>query len=285
MAVGSVQGLQTYWSFVPSRPSLGIRYRRFKVWLAGRSRRPPHEVIHEVRPGDIWVVYFMYCPNGEAETRHEFTLSRLREERLRVLCICATPNSEQIPEVAKEKSDALVWKGLGGYDFSAYRIGLELICESSDGARVLCLNDSMLGPFAELRPFIERAPWDLTGFTASALHENHIQSYGFVFSRMDTRRLLHLQDVLFPDAAYDDVEAVILNQENKLARVAHAHMSVGAYWYSDGTKIDDPCLRRPFELLDAGFPFLKRSLIGKMSHFQDPEKVRERLSLLGMAAR
>lgn len=276
-----VPGVYSFWTYTPSEPSWSIKYRRFKVWLAGKQSRPPFKVLKMMTREPLWVVYFMYCPGGIADGRHEHTLTQLRHQGFPVLCVCATPKVEAIPEVAVASSDALVWKGVGGYDFSAYRIGLELICESSAGARVMCLNDSMLGPFFDLRPFIEDAPWDLTGFTASALHENHIQSYGFIFSRMDPGRLSQLNDVFLPNAAYDDVEAVILNQENKLARVASASMSVGAYWYCDGTEVDDACLRRPLELLDAGFPFLKRSLLGKMMHFQDPVMIRNRLRTFG----
>jgi hypothetical protein len=277
----TIAGVRRDWTYEPSSPSWGIRYRRFKVMLRGRSPRPPHCIIREVTPESVWVVYFMYCPSGVAEPRHEYTLSRLREEGLSVLCVCATPSPEIVPDAAKMLSSALAWKGLGGYDFSAYRLGLELVSEYSSGARVLCLNDSMFGPFSSVRPLIEEAPWDLTGLTASALHENHIQSYAFVFSKIDRKRLEQLDAVLFPNAAYEDVEAVILNQENRLARIASEHMSVGAYWYSDGSVIKDICLQRPLQLIDAGFPFLKRSLLGKMSHFQERGVIADRLRKLG----
>lgn len=280
MFQNTVPGVRTCWTYVPSRPTLDILYRRLKVRFAGRESRPPSRVLKDPSPRNTWVVYFMYCPLGVADARHEFTLLRLREQGFPVLCVCATPRSDLIPEISFELSDALVWKGLGGYDFSAYRIGLETLCEKSSGSRVLVMNDSMLGPFFDLHKFIDSVPWDLAGFTASALHENHIQSYAFVFSRMDWSRLHELDSVFLSSAAYDNVEAVILCQENRLARVASRSMSVGAYWYSDGRSVDDPCLRRPIELLDAGFPFIKRSLLGKMSHFQDPTVIRQRLDVL-----
>jgi hypothetical protein len=58
-------------------------------------------------------------------------------------------------------------------------------------------------------------------------------------------------------------------------------MSVGAFWFASGNAVDDPMLRRPLELLDAQFPFMKYSLFGKMRRFQNPQIIAERISKLG----
>jgi len=67
-----------------------------------------------------------------------------------------------------------------------------------------------------------------------------------------------------------------------LARVAARHMSVGAWWYTDTTVHGDLCLHCPQDMIEAGFPFLKRSLVGKFAgSFQDPEKMQALLRRLG----
>jgi hypothetical protein len=69
--------------------------------------------------------------------------------------------------------------------------------------------------------------------------------------------------MFFPFAALSNPSHVINLHELRFARVASRSMSVGAFWYGDAVKVQDPMLHRPIELLTAGFPFLKRSLLGK----------------------
>ena len=66
--------------------------------------------------------------------------------------------------------------------------------------------------------------------------------------------------------AYDGFKAVVLNQETALARVASRTMSVGAFCYVDSGAAPDPTLQLGLELVRRGFPFLKRSLLGKLAH-------------------
>ena len=62
---------------------------------------------------------------------------------------------------------------------------------------------------------------------------------------------------------------MITCQESRMARVASRSMSVGAYWYlEDG----DPTQTAPFELIDAGYPFFKRSLCEARSPYVDKQR-------------
>lgn len=75
---------------------------------------------------------------------------------------------------------------------------------------------------------------------------------------------------------------MILLQETRFAKVASQQMSVGAYWYTDGSLHQDLCLNCPEQLIEAGFPLLKRSLLGKFAgNFQDPQKMQALLERLG----
>jgi hypothetical protein len=46
-------------------------------------------------------------------------------------------------------------------------------------------------------------------------------------------------------------------------------MSVGALWYADNRRCSDATIFAALPLLDAGFPFLKRSLLTKHAEFND----------------
>ena len=113
------------------------------------------------------------------------------------------------------------------------------------------MNDSVFGPFVPLRPVLDNSRWDLTGFTASGELTNHVQSYAFCLRGVTP------------------------------ARVAARSMTVGALWYSDATRVHNPTLVKPMELLDAGFPFLKRALLTKSSNYIERDLVLERLARHG----
>jgi len=208
---------------------------------------------------------------------HHFTLGRLRDMGLSVLVVCATGQRGVVPEGLRAYADALVWKDLPGYDFSAYALALHQVARYSPGANVLVLNDSVFGPFADLRPYALRPRWDLLGFTASSTGENHFQSYAFVVAGLDEQRIQRLGAPFSERVAYTRAGDVILCQELRFARLAARHMSAGAAWYSDGSQVSDPMLMRPVELCREGFPFVKKSLLGKFACFQPPGLIRDLL--------
>jgi len=230
-------------------------------------------------------MYFMFLPHGELSTQHRFTLDRLAAENAWLMIVCACPPGHPLLTELQEQCDALCWKALDGYDFSAYALGLTELVRHASGSDVMVLNDSMLGPFTPLVPFIEQAPWRLTGLTASALEENHLQSFAFIVRQLDAQFLQAVSPVLSTEWSYDTSDPVILLQETRLARVASRHMSVGAYWYTDGSHHLDLCLNCPEQMLDAGFPLIKRSLLDKFARgFQEPARMRALLLRLGHPA-
>ena len=82
--------------------------------------------------------------------------------------------------------------------------------------------------------------------------------------------------------AYNASNPVVLLQETRLARVLAPHFSVGAFWYGDNPQKRDLCLFYPKALIEAGFPFVKRSLVGKFAaYFQKPKEMKALLVSLG----
>ena len=207
-------------------------------------------------------------------------MQKLRRLDRRLLVICATSREEDIPEAALDFSDALYWKELAGYDFSAYSIGLHAISTFSPSADVFAINDSVFGPFGDISSTLDHARWALTGFTASSRFENHVQSYAFQIRDLTSDRMNHIRSVFPLTYAYDDFVSVIYCFETALARVASRHMTVGACWYGTGGSADPP-LSDAITLLDRGFPFLKKSLLGKHIARADEAKIKEALLKAG----
>ncbi len=279
--VRPVDKLQHLWTFEPSNASPLWKLRRSWRFARRLSARPAHQVLKPVFQAPRWNIYFVFSPQGDLSSSQLYSLQALRPAGVPLLVIVATPNPETIPLGLAELSDALIWKNLTGYDFSAYRIGLEQISQSSPGADILMMNDSVFGPFGDVEKLVAATPWRVTGFTSSAVVENHIQSYAFILKSFDTALLENLSPVILPRHAFDQAGDVILCQECQLARIAARHVSVGSFWHGAARSDLDPMLNMPLELIDAGMPFLKKSLFGKMQSFQDSETVQRTLVELG----
>lgn len=261
-------GLERDWAFRASEVPFWRRRLVLRAMLLRSRRRPAFLVLREVSSRPVWALYFNYAPDGVLGDVQRFSLERLRDQGFAVLVVQAAAAPGLVDTDLPRHADALYWKGLAGYDFSAYTLGLEAIARHSPGADVLVLNDSVFGPFADLRPMLRSAPWEMTGFTASGAIENHVQSYAFVLKNLTPQRLRRLRTVFLPALALVDRDDVIFCQETRLARVASHSMSVGARWYGCDS---DPTQAAPFDLLREGFPFVKRSLLTVRSAFKEKQ--------------
>ena len=277
----SIPGLISQWDFV-ANDDFGWRRRHcIGAWLRRSRRFLSWQELKPIVPKPCWIVYFMYCPNGHIEPYHRFTLERLRDSDCGLLVVCDAPDVTKIPQEVRHFANALYWKAMSGYDFSAYTLALRRIASRSPHANVFVMNDSVFGPFKPIEVIFSSAQWDLSGFTASSMIENHIQSYAFVLKDLTSRKMNRLLTVFFPLAAFNQFSDVIHVQETRFARVTSAHMNVGSNWYAYSAEGVDPTLSRPIELLRYGHPFVKRSLLTKHKKLQPEGLICEALSSLG----
>ena len=267
------------WSFVPTRARTRIRALRARnAWLH-RVPAPASWLLKSGNGGTRWAAYFVFLADGGLQPAHRFTLERLAATGRKLLIVCATADPAAVPGELIERSDLCVWKALPGFDFSAYALALRTLAKHATGAEVLLLNDSSFGPFGDVEATLASAPWDLTGFTATANVENHVQSFAFRLRDVTPSRLDALAPILRP--TYDGFWDVVLNQETRFARIAAQSMSVGALFYAPPGETPDPMLQRALPLARAGFPFLKRSLLGKLAHLYPRENVLAALEAAG----
>ena len=255
-----------------------------RLWLnALRARKaPPARALRRPQPRRRWVVYFIFAPAGVLQPHHEFTLERLRRLDAGLCVVVASPVSGDVARQLEGRCDALVWKGLGGYDFSGYALALDAIAAASPGADVLVMNDSVFGPFADLEAFFDLARWELTGFTASdGAGVDHIQSYAFMLRQVTPERMDSLRRIFPRRRAFNAAWPTIVCRELQFAREASKAMTVGAFWYGRTAAVRDPSQGRAIELFAAGFPFLKRSLLSKARDFGYEEAVRTLLQRHG----
>jgi hypothetical protein len=276
--------LQPDWTFAPTAAHWKVRAARYRERLRGRIAAPASALLAAPGGEGPWIVYFVYLPDGRLDPAHRFALDRLRALGRRLLVVCAAASPAAIPDELAAAADALLWKDLPGFDFSAYALGLRALARHCPGTDALVLNDSTFGPLVDLRPWLDRARWDLTGFTATSNVENHLQSYAFHLRGITPARLDALAPVLPARHAYDRFWAVVLWQETRFARIAARSMSVGSFLYADNEAVEDPTLQLALPLAAAGFPFLKRSLLGKLSHVAPREETLATLAAAGYPA-
>ena len=258
-----------------------MRKARLAAVLKRSIAFPRHRVLRRKPGGARWVVYFVYAPEDRATAQHLWTIGRLRREPgLRLLIVAASPNADWLA-AAFAAADTLIWKATPGFDFSAYAVGLWWLARHASGCDVFVMNDSVYGPFRPLAPFLARAQWRITGLTGSSIFEDHVQSYAFVVRRLDFGLLLRMLSIFNLVRAFETFEDVVLCQELRFARVARRSVDVGAFWYAGDWPRDDATLDWPFELLDQGFPFIKKALLGKNVDRQPPGLVAARLAALG----
>lgn len=275
-------GLVHNWSYVSSRPSMMSRLARVKTVAIGLRPAPPSHVVRPVTARERWNVYFLYLPDGQLTASHRFTLSRLRALRGGLLVVCATREPGMVPGPVLDVCDAAIWKGLSGYDFSAYSLAMRAVAASSPGADVFLMNDSVLGPFGDLERVLGAAPWQITGFTAWSAFEHHVQSYALFFSDVTPRLVRELRSVLRPRTAFNRFQDVVNWQESRLAHLASRTRRVGSFWFEPRFEAGDPSVVRAVPLLREGFPFLKRSLVGgKLTHRADQDTLRRLLDERG----
>jgi hypothetical protein len=202
--------------------------------------------------------------SGEIFDQHRFTVNRLKESGFNVLVVIGSERIWESVPIGLELADVVIAKGAYGFDFSGYSIGLRYLVRQFGEVDVLILNDSVFGPFGDLRSLISTARWRLTGFTSSTAVENHIQGYAFFFRKIDQALFDQLRSVFLQDYAFNVHAAVAFLQETRLARIASKVTTVGTFWKPAEPRMD-LTMACPVRLVKEGFPFLKRSLLGKFS--------------------
>lgn len=153
-----------------------------------------------------------------------------------------------------------------GYDFGSWASVLNVLPQVRSAEFVLLLNDSILGPFGSIRDVVknfESSRADVWGSVTNPQILPHLQTffYGFRRQSLENRVLRRFWRSVRPQASKDEyiwkyeigLTRILLSE----AFVLDSMFAVGAF----GPDRVNPTLDRWRELVDGGFPFIKRALV------------------------
>jgi lipopolysaccharide biosynthesis protein len=119
---------------------------------------------------------------------HDYVVHQLDEIAATGFRIVFVSNSPKFPPQSVAQVSpfcrVILWRYNIGYDFGAYKDGLNAIDGKDRLTAILLMNDSVYGPFSKLRDVlteIDRTNTDFWGITDSWERHFHVQSYFIIF--------------------------------------------------------------------------------------------------------
>ncbi len=169
-----------------------------------------------------------------------------------------------------------------GYDFGSWSIALQALPEIRFANEVVLVNDSLIGPFSNLKKILDAmksSSFDITGLTDSLTFEHHIQSYMMHFKN-DSLRDDAIWSFWRDIKHHDEKNAVIQTYELGLSRLAFENgIYFGALFPFNITPDRKGASSKlnVLSLIESGFPFVKFNVFNEL----DPATVRELKELVG----
>ena len=171
------------WAYFPIIDRFQARRARASTaGLAIRERLPGGDPLAQ---SASVAVYVHYDPAGDVA---DYVLDQLRQLVRAGFRITFVTNSPQFPEASRARVSPLcremLWRFNRGLDFGGYRDGLRTIGDLTGLDRVVLANDSVYGPFRELKSVLDEVDprrVDYWGIIDSLEQTRHIQSFFLLF--------------------------------------------------------------------------------------------------------
>jgi tetratricopeptide (TPR) repeat protein len=152
------------------------------------GRGDEREVVGAVAKSRRLAIYAIYVPDGRLRSYHRAILAALRNANyVTILVNSTTTGAAALAGDAAELAQVVVVRSGAGRDFASWIIALAHLAPALEHAdHTLLLNDSLIGPFGDLRSTLtslEEDPADFKGLTDSFEREYHLQSSLLMLSR------------------------------------------------------------------------------------------------------
>ena len=185
-------------------------------------------------------------------------------------------DSIQVESSLLTRLDALYVRQNIGFDFAAWAHGWLLCGAPTRLDRLLLVNDSIIGPlssaaFTTLIRRLRASSADVVGLTESIQTRHHLQSFFLAFGRHALQSAA-LKDTLERMYALPTKEMVIDAYETRITqRLRAAGLSVEALFpaMTDDRWSSNDTFYHWADLIRAGFPFIKTSVLPRVAHTAD----------------
>ncbi|MGO2110663.1 MAG: rhamnan synthesis F family protein [Pseudoclavibacter sp.] len=207
----------------------------------------------------------------------ELVLELVRREYA-VLLVSTSTFGRELDWGGDEPDIGILRKPNIGYDFGSWAVGLAACPEILSADRVLFVNDSLIGPFWSLDPILdhfEQSKADAWGLVRSEEIEAHLQSFFFGL-RGDALRSGPVRKFWADVGVEPDHDSIVRKYEVGLSRMLYRNsFSIEAMYHSIAvTPLGANATTHAWrELLDSGFPFVKRQIIARPELGFDPERI------------
>jgi lipopolysaccharide biosynthesis protein len=186
--------------------------------------------------------------------------------RVVVSSTCEAPEALVFSDPVLEDDLVVVRRPNVGYDFGSWSVALALMPEIATAERVILANDSMVGPFGRLGPFLElfeSTAADSWALTDSRQYCLHLQSY-FLGFRDGVLSAWPLRQFWAGVREEPEKLQTILQNEIGLSRLLHEEGYVQTAAFPSHTVVSpgqNPVIVGWKSLLERRFPFLKREIL------------------------
>jgi hypothetical protein len=166
-------------------------------------------------------LFSTYDADGVIDPHVFFHLDAISRSGFDIALISTSPSvSGKDVKQAQSQCRFLIHRQNCGLDFASWKSGLELIEDIGDYERILLANDSVFGPFCDLRPIFkgfEDSTAAVCGMTESLEQSLHLQSYFLYFKMREIPPKLWRQ--FWADVVpLDDKEAIVERYEVGLSQ-------------------------------------------------------------------
>lgn len=207
-------------------------------------------------------IFVSYVQNGRVAEDVSYQLQAWKSAGFKIVLVL-TVDDEYYDNLEYDFNlvDGLLIRRNKGYDFGAWAsaiVDLPTLCHAN---LLITANDSVIGPLAGFEDFIDRikkSKYNFTGIVESAERNKHYQSFMLAYDRSILKSEHFLN--FWQNIKVGGRDQIILWYELKMPTVWSRHgFTHGALYPARNNS--NPTLVYWRELVEAGFPFLKKRLI------------------------
>nr|WP_241179786.1 rhamnan synthesis F family protein [Pseudoclavibacter alba] len=226
------------------------------------------------------LVYFSYDPDARVDAASRHLLDALREHIQHLAIVVNGTLDEESHAWASERADVVLERENEGFDVGAYRYAIDALRDThADADELILANFTSFGPVGDLGEIFDRAAltdvdiWGLTAhgpltpnpYTHRGVMPEHLQSHFLAVRRrvLESAAWREYWQAMPEITSYSD--SIQLHEARFTPWMRARGFSVAALWErplraGEQSPAANATIERPLELLEAGYPLVKRRL-------------------------